>query len=138
MLYTKNVKVQTKGFTDTVNITDYVNDAVIKSDIDDGIVNVFVIGSTASITTIEYEPGLKKDMKDILEQFAPLKHDYHHHNTWHDDNGSSHIRATVLGPSITIPFTDKRILTGTWQQIVLIDFDTRPRDREIVIQVLGE
>ena len=103
-----------------------------------GIATVFVVGSTATVTTIEFEPGAVADFNRLLEEIAPRDDEYRHHLRWGDDNGSSHARAALLGPSLAVPFADHRLLLGTWQQIMLLELDTRPRKREIVIQVLGE
>jgi len=103
-----------------------------------GIATVFVVGSTAGITTIEFEPGAVADLNRLFEELAPRDAEYQHHLRWGDDNGSSHVRAALLGPSLTVPFAEGDLLLGTWQQIMLVEFDTRPRDREIVIQVIGE
>jgi secondary thiamine-phosphate synthase enzyme len=108
------------------------------SKIVDGIVTVFISGSTAAVTTIEYEPGLKSDFPEMLSRIAPRNIEYEHDNTWHDGNGHSHVRASLIGPSLTIPFKDCRLLLGAWQQIVLIEMDTRPRRRSIITQVMGE
>ncbi|RLI99611.1 MAG: YjbQ family protein [Candidatus Aenigmatarchaeota archaeon] len=132
------VRVRTKGNTDVIDITQHVADAVEKSNKKDGIAVVFVPGSTAAITTIEYEPNLVKDIKNIMEKLVPSNIEYLHHKTWGDDNGSSHIRASIVKPSLTVPFQNKELLLGTWQQIVLMDFDTREREREIIIQIIGE
>ena len=112
--------------------------AVLKrSGVDSGIVTLFVIGSTAGLTTIEYEPGLVHDIKEALERVAPANGHYQHHERWGDDNGHSHVRASLVGPSLTVPFTHGAPCLGTWQQIIFMDFDTRSRDREIVCQILG-
>ena len=138
MIYTKEISIETSSDTDIVDITDYVRAAVRESGIRNGSVLVFVPGSTASVSTIEYEPNLIKDVKRVLEKIAPRDAHYEHHKTWGDDNGSAHVRATLMGPSTTIPFKDSELILGTWQQIVLLDFDTRVRARRIVIQVSGE
>ena len=104
----------------------------------EGQVLVFVAGSTAGVTTVEFEPGLVKDLNEFFQKIIPEGPDYHHHNTWGDDNGSSHVRASLLKPSLTIPFRDGRLLLGTWQQVVVIDFDTRPRRRKVILQFTGE
>ena len=114
-----------------------INGILDKSGLKEGSVLVFVIGSTAGITTIEFEPGLVKDIKEAFQRLAPDDKDYAHHQTWGDDNGHSHVRAALLGPSITVPFSAGKLLLGTWQQIVLVDFDTRPRQRNITVQVTG-
>jgi secondary thiamine-phosphate synthase enzyme len=119
------------------DITEQVETAVQESGISEGIVNIHVIGSTASVSTIEYEPALVQDMKDKLEQFAPHDMPTRHGDTWGDDNGFSHIRATMMGPGITVPVSDGEVLLGTWQQIIVIDHDNRPRDRRIFVQIMG-
>jgi secondary thiamine-phosphate synthase enzyme len=127
-------KVRTKGQGDAHDITDAVTQAV--KDISNGIVTVFVVGSTAGITTIEFEPGAVADLNQVFEDLAPRAAQYRHHERWGDDNGSSHVRASLLGPSLTIPIVDGALTLGTWQQILLLEFDTRPREREVVIQVI--
>lgn len=119
------------------DITKHVQKAVEESKIDSGIAVVFVPGSTASVSTLEYEPGLLKDVPRVLEKIAPLDHDWEHHKTWHDQNGASHILANLLGPSLVVPFEKKRLLLGTWQQIVLMDFDRDAREREVIVQIIG-
>ena len=121
-----------------VNITDEVASVVKESNVNDGIATVFVPGSTAAVTTIEYEPGLLNDFPNMLERIAPENITYEHEQMWHDGNGHSHVRASLLGPSLTVPFTNKQLILGTWQQIVLIEFDTRSRDRSLVVQLIGE
>lgn len=130
--------IKTKEETDIVDITQLVSEKIEKSKMENGIVTIFVPGSTASISTIEYEPNLIKDVKNALERIAPSDIEYEHHKTWGDKNGKSHVRATLMGPSLTVPFKDKKLLLGTWQQIVLLDFDVPARQREIIIQLLGE
>jgi len=129
------IKKATKGNTDIVNITDDVNKAIKKSKIEEGIANVFVVGSTAGLTTIEYEPGLEKDLKAFFEKVIPRDIKYSHEERWHDDNGHSHIRASLLKPNLSVPVIENKPALGTWQQIVLVDFDTRPREREIIISI---
>jgi len=138
MAETAKFTVKTGGHTDIIDITGEVAKAIAKSKIKSGIACVFVSGSTASISTLEYEPNLIKDVKHALEKLAPAGGDYEHHKTWHDDNGSAHVRACLMKSGITVPFESRKLLLGTWQQIVLMDFDTRPREREIVVQVVGE
>jgi secondary thiamine-phosphate synthase enzyme len=133
-----SVRISTKGKDEVVDITSKVTDLVSKSEILSGIVNVFVSGSTASVTTIEYEPGLVKDIKAFGERLAPSNEDYAHNETWGDGNGYSHIRASAIGPSLTVPFVEGKLLLGTWQQIVVIDHDTRSRSRDIAVQIIGE
>ncbi len=135
---TETLQVKTKGELQMINITEDVSKIVKESKISNGIATVFVPSSTASITTIEYEPGLLKDFPDMLERIAPKDMNYEHENMWHDGNGHSHVRASLLGPSLTVPFTDKQLTLGTWQQIVLIELDTRSRDRSIIVQMIGE
>ncbi len=135
---TKKYNVQTEGNSDIIDITKFAEDAVAScKKMKSGIAVVFVAGSTAAISTIEYEPGLKKDIPNVLEKIAPKSGKYEHHKTWNDDNGSAHVRSTLIGPSLTVPFNNKKLLLGTWQQICLLDFDTRPREREIIVQLLG-
>ena len=139
MVKTEMLEIPTKGNCHIVDITDEVQSAVSISKITNGTVTVFNVGSTASITTIEYEPGLvNHDINAALEKIAPQSGRYEHEETWHDNNGHAHVRATLLGPSLTIPFCNEKLTLGTWQQIVLIDFDTRPRTRNVVCQIMGE
>ncbi len=130
--------VTTRGQGDIQDITGVVVRAVSESELASGLVTVFVVGSTAALTTIEFEPGAVADFNRLFEELAPRDAEYDHHQRWGDDNGSSHVRAALLGPSLTIPFVDEALVIGTWQQIVLVEFDTRGRQREIVIQVIGE
>jgi secondary thiamine-phosphate synthase enzyme len=128
----------TKGQGDAHDLTGVVSDAVRSSGNADGIVTVFVVGSTAGITTIEFEPGAVADFNGLFERLAPRDAEYRHHLRWGDDNGSSHVRAALLGPSVTVPVADGELALGTWQQIMLLEFDTSPRRREVVMQVIGE
>ncbi len=132
------ISVSTKGNTDIINITDRASRAVAKSGLKDGVLTLFVKGSTASISTIEYEPNLVKDLRDALERLVPSDTEYAHTKTWGDFNGHSHVRATLMGPSVAIPFAGKKLLLGTWQQIILIDFDTHPRQREVFLHLTGK
>ena len=129
--------ISTAGQGDAHDITDRVRKAIAGSGMDAGIATVFVVGSTASTTTIEFEPGAIADLNRLFDRLAPRDGDYRHHLRWGDDNGSSHVRAALLGPSITVPFNDGALELGTWQQVMLLEFDTRPRDREVIVQVLG-
>ncbi len=130
--------VESRGDNHVINITDSVTAALVSGRIADGTVTVFVVGSTAGITTTEFEPGLvQRDLKVAFEGIAPKDGRYLHEETWHDDNGHSHVRASLLGPTLQVPMIDGRLPLGTWQQIVLIDFDTRPRTRTIIVQVVG-
>jgi secondary thiamine-phosphate synthase enzyme len=138
MVFGEQFSIQTKGLSDIRDITGKVQDIVHKSRVKNGLVNIFAVGSTASITTIEYEPALVEDMRDQLEEFASSTMHSRHSQTWGDDNGFSHIRATFMGPGLTAPVSDGSVVLGTWQQIVVIDHDNRPRSRKIFVQVLGE
>jgi secondary thiamine-phosphate synthase enzyme len=138
MVRSHNFRVDTRGQGDAHDITRRVNDAVAKTGIRDGLVSVFVVGSTAAITSIEFEPGAIADFNGLFERLAPRDAEYRHHLRWGDDNGSSHVRAALLGPSITVPLVDGSLTLGTWQQIMLLEFDTRDRHRDIVVQVIGQ
>ena len=135
---TRSFSFSTDVDTDVVDITREVSDIVSECSITDGIAVVFVPGSTGAVTTIEHEPGLVQDIKDYFDRTVPRGNDYHHEERWHDKNGHSHIRASLIGPSVTIPFRDKRLMLGTWQQIVFLDFDVRARERELIVQLIGE
>jgi len=138
MVFGEYFSITTKGFSDIKDITGEVQEIVSKSKVKNGIVNVFAVGSTASITTIEFEPALIGDMKEQLENFAPHTMHSRHSRTWGDDNGFSHIRATFMGPGLTAPVSKGSVILGTWQQIVVIDHDNRPRSRKVFVQVMGE
>jgi secondary thiamine-phosphate synthase enzyme len=138
MLYTHRLHVTTSGQGDTHDLTRHVGNALLESGIRSGIATVFVVGSTAAVTTIEFEPGAVSDFNRLFEQLAPRGAEYRHHLRWGDDNGSSHVRAALLGPSLTVPFVEGELTLGTWQQIILVEFDTQGRRREIVVQVIGE
>ncbi len=139
MVKTVKLKIPTQGNCDIVNITDQISEAITQAGISDGIVTVFNVGSTAGITTTEYEPGLVDyDIETAFERVAPQNARYEHEETWHDDNGHSHVRASMLGPSLSVPVVDGQMTLGTWQQIILVDFDTRPRTRTIICQIIGE
>lgn len=135
---TVEISVDSKGMSDMIDITQQVSEAVSKSKIAEGVVNIFVPGSTASVSTVEYEPGLLKDIPRALDGIAPYGPDYAHHETWHDDNGAGHVRATLMGPGITVPFKEKRLILGQWQNICLLDHDTRARGRKVVLTIIGE
>jgi len=137
-IITDTIELSTKGSGDLVNITDHVAGLLRASSLKEGNVTLFVIGSTAGITTFEYEPGLINDMRRFYEQMAPSNRHYSHDETWGDANGFSHVRAAFTGPSLTIPFEKGRLFLGTWQQVVLAEFDNRPRDRRVVVQIMGE
>jgi secondary thiamine-phosphate synthase enzyme len=138
MVFGKELSFSTKGYSDIIDITSQVNEVVKQSSIREGLVCVSVIGSTASITTVEYEPALVEDVRDKLEEIFPSTQPTRHGDTWGDDNGFSHLRASFLGPSLTLPVVAEKVLLGVWQQIILIDHDNRPRQRKIYIQVIGE
>ena len=138
MVTTVTHEIDTAGQGDVKDITPIVAEAVAHSRAIDGIVTVFVVGSTAGVTTIEFEPGAVADFDAALEAVAPRRGEYRHHERWGDDNGSSHVRAALVGPSLTVPFRDGTLLVGTWQQIVLVEFDTQPRTRRFVVQILGD
>lgn len=137
-IYSKEITIRAEGFSDIKNITEPVADTAVESGFREGIVHIFPIGSTASISTIEYEPALVKDMKDKLEEFAPHDQRTRHGDTWGDDNGFSHLRATMMGPGITVPLHGGELVLGTWQQIVIFNHDNRSRERRIFVQVIGE
>ena len=138
MVETRTFVFSTEAEMDVVDISKDVADILAETSISDGIITVFVPGSTGGVTTMEYEPGLVKDMKDLFEKVAPRDHYYQHEERWHDKNGHSHVRASLIGPSVTIPFRDNRLMLGTWQQIVFFDFDVRARERELFVQIIGE
>ena len=138
MVVTKRISLHTKGECDIVDITPQVEQRVAEAGINNGLVTVFVAGSTAGVTTIEFESGLLSDCQSMWERNVPKNIPYDHDRRWGDGNGYSHIRASLLGASLAVPFNEKRLTLGTWQQIVLIDFDNRPRSREIVLQIMGE
>jgi secondary thiamine-phosphate synthase enzyme len=135
---TKDITLQSKGNCDIIDITPQVAKDVEESGVNSGIVTLFIVGSTAGITTIEYEPNLVSDFKNMWDRVIPQNIPYEHNRTWGDGNGHSHVRASTLGASLIIPFVNKRLNLGTWQQIVFVDFDNRPRSRKLTIQILGE
>lgn len=135
---TKSITFKTKGNCDMIDITAQVADEVKKSEVNNGAVTLFISGSTAGITTIEYESRLLGDFRNMWDKVIPQNIPYEHNKTWGDGNGHSHVRASMLGASLTIPFAGKRLTLGTWQQIVFIDFDNRSRSRELVLQIMGE
>ena len=135
---TKDIALQSKGNCDIVDITPQVAKILEESGVNSGIVTLFIVGSTAGITTIEYEPNLVSDFENMWDRVIPRNIPYEHDKTWGDGNGHSHVRASTLGASLIIPFVNKRLTLGTWQQIVFVDFDNRPRSRKIIIQILGE
>ncbi len=138
MITTDYITITTKGHSDIVDITPQIAGLVKKHKMEKGNVTLFVSGSTAGITTMDFEPGLKADLPEAFERVAPVGKLYHHDATWGDGNGYAHVRASMLGPSLTVPFTKGELLVGTWQQIVVVDFDNRSRSRKIVVQLIGE
>ena len=139
MVKTEKITIETRGNCDVIDMTEQVSAAVARADIRSGAVTLFNIGSTAGITTTEYEPGLANyDIKAAFEKIAPENARYEHEQTWHDDNGHAHVRASLLGPSLSVPIVDGQLTLGTWQQIILVDFDTRPRTRTIICQIVGD
>jgi secondary thiamine-phosphate synthase enzyme len=135
---TLSFEENTKGYNQLIDITSKVSSLVRESGFGEGQVLVFVPGSTAGITTIEYEPGLLQDYPEFFEKIAPAEDRYHHNDTWHDGNGYAHVRAALQGASFTVPFSNSKLLLGTWQQIILVDFDNRPRRRNVIVQVSGQ
>jgi len=138
MVFGKGFSLKTKGFSDVKDITQEVESIVSRSGIGQGLAHIFVIGSTASVSTIEYEPALVEDLRDEMERLIPSSQPSRHSQTWGDDNGFSHLRATLMGPGMSVPVVDGKLLLGTWQQIVVIDHDNRPRNRKIHVQVMGD
>ncbi len=135
---TRRLRIRTEGENSIIDLSSKVQKEVEASGLTNGIVTVFVPGSTGALTTMEYEPGLKQDFPAMLETISPKDKWYEHENTWHDHNGHSHVRASLVGGSLTIPFEEAKLLLGTWQQIVFIECDIRPRDREIILQIMGQ
>jgi secondary thiamine-phosphate synthase enzyme len=138
MVVTKRVRLETRGNCDIIDITPQVEHEVALAKLNSGTVTVFVAGSTAGVTTIEFESGLLADFKNMWERMIPKNIPYDHDGRWGDGNGFSHVRASLLGPSLVVPFSDCKLTLGTWQQIVFVDFDNRPRSRQIVLQIMGE
>jgi len=134
----KTIHLSTRGKCDMVDITAEIASEIKNSNINNGIATIFISGSTAGITTIEYEDGLISDFKDMWERQAPSNVPYQHNQRWGDGNGHSHVRASLQGPSLVVPFANKKMTLGTWQQVVVIDFDNRPRTRDVILQLLGE
>lgn len=135
---TRSLSVSTKGFTDLIDITTELQTILSDSGFEEGSITVFVSGSTAGLTTMEYESGLKRDLKEFFEKWIPMNERYYHNERWHDGNGYAHLRASLLKPSLTVPFTNRRLCLGTWQQVILVDFDNRPRRRELIVQINGK
>jgi secondary thiamine-phosphate synthase enzyme len=137
-VHTDTIRCSTRGDGDTVDLTDGLAEGLRKSGLTDGVATLFIGGSTGGITTIEYEPGAVSDLQAVLEAIAPKGRDWRHHQRWGDRNGHSHVRSALIGPSLSVPFVGGELCLGTWQQVVLVDFDDRPRVREVVIQFMGE
>jgi len=135
---TDSIRINTQGNADCLNITNNVADALVNNGIQNGIVTLFTPSATSGLTTIEYESGCLSDFRRLMDELAPPEKEYAHEERWHDGNGHSHVRAALLGPSITIPFIKQKLTLGTWQQIIFIDFDTHPRQRELIVQIIGE
>jgi secondary thiamine-phosphate synthase enzyme len=138
VIASRTLELQTRGQGDAHDLTAAIAGAITESGIASGIATVFVVGSTAGITTLEFEPGVVADLSRAYERIAARRAEYQHHLRWGDDNGSSHVRAAMLGPSLTIPIVEGRLTLGTWQQVVLVEFDTGPRRRTVIVQMLGE
>jgi secondary thiamine-phosphate synthase enzyme len=138
MVYSETISFSTKGFSDVINLTDYVGAALKRSKIENGLVTVFCPGSTGAITTIEYESGVIKDLQKAIEKIAPSDIPYEHDKRWGDGNGFSHVRAALMKPGLSIPLVKGRLILGTWQQIIFIDFDNRRRERNILVHIIGE
>ena len=138
MIVARNISLQTKGQCDIIDITHQVEQQLAETGLNNGIVTLFVTGSTAAITTTEFEPGLVSDFKSIWERIAPQDINYDHDRRWGDGNGHSHIRASLLSASLVVPFNDKRLTLGTWQQIILVDFDDKPLSRQVILQIMGQ
>ena len=138
MVVTTNISLQTEGECDIIDITSQIEQHLAETDINNGTVTLFVAGSTAGLSTIEFESGLVSDFQSMWERNVPKFITYNHDRRWGDGNGHSHVRASLLGASLVVPFSDKRLILGTWQQIILVDFDNRPRSRQIVVQIMGD
>ncbi|MDD5039461.1 MAG: secondary thiamine-phosphate synthase enzyme YjbQ [Dehalococcoidales bacterium] len=138
MVVTRKISLQTKGQCDIIDITHQVEQQIAGTDIKNGIVTIFVAGSTAGLTTIEFESGVVSDFQGMWERIVPQNIHYNHDRRWGDGNGFSHVRASLLGASLVVPFNNKSLILGTWQQIILVDFDNRARSRQIILQIIGE
>ncbi|WP_287152777.1 secondary thiamine-phosphate synthase enzyme YjbQ [Candidatus Solincola tengchongensis] len=137
-VYTTSLEFSTRGGSEIIDITGRVQESLTDSRLREGLVTVFVPGSTGGVITLEYEPGLMRDLGEAFERLAPSGVAYHHDRTWGDGNGHSHVRASLVGPSLSVPFREGRLILGTWQQIAFVDFDNRPRRRVLIVQVIGE
>ena len=137
-IVTRTIYIKSEGEGDMIDITPETSKILTQSKLKDGIITIFVSGSTAAVTTIEYEPGLRQDFPHMLSRLVPRNIEYHHENMWHDGNGHSHVKASLIGPSLTIPFKDGTFLLGTWQQIVFLEMDISKRERKVILQIIGE
>jgi secondary thiamine-phosphate synthase enzyme len=137
-IVTRTIYIKSEGEGDMIDITPETSKILIQSKLKDGIITIFVSGSTAAVTTIEYEPGLRQDFSHMLSRLVPRNIEYHHENMWHDGNGHSHVKASLIGPSLTIPFKDSILMLGTWQQIVFLEMDIGKRERNLILQIMGE
>jgi secondary thiamine-phosphate synthase enzyme len=137
-IVTRTIFLRSEGEGDMIDITPETSKILIQSKLKDGIIAIFVSGSTAAVTTIEYEPGLRQDFPRMLSRIVPRNMEYQHENMWHDGNGHSHVRASLIGPSLTIPFKDSTLMLGTWQQIVFLEMDISKRERNVILQMMGE
>lgn len=135
---TSTINIKTQGNADMHDITDQINAVVSRAEMQNGTVTIFCPSSTSALTTIEYESGALSDLRRLFDEIIPVGREYAHNARWQDGNGHSHVRAALLGPSLTIPFVNKRMTLGTWQQVIYVDFDNRPRQRELVVQMIGE
>jgi len=135
---TTSISLSTNGNADIQDITDQIADAISKNGLTAGIATVFCPSSTSALTTIEYESGALRDLRRLFDEIIPVDREYAHNERWHDGNGHSHVRAALLGPSMTIPFVDGQLTLGPWQQVIYVDFDNRPRQRKLVVQLIGE
>ncbi len=135
---TATLELSTPGDSEIIDITERVQDELTKSLLSEGLVTVFVPGSTGGVITLEYESGLVRDLGEAFERLAPKGRPYHHDRAWGDGNGHSHVRASLVGPSLSVPFKDRRLILGTWQQIAFVDFDNRPRRRVLIVQIMGD
>ena len=138
MVVTKEIQLKTSGNCDMHDVSQEMAVALHESGLSNGIMTVFTPSSTSGLTTIEYEPGVVADLERLFDEIISPQREYKHHERWHDDNGHSHVRSALLGPSITVPFVEGRLKLGTWQQVIFVDFDTRSRSRRLVVQIMGE
>jgi secondary thiamine-phosphate synthase enzyme len=137
-IVTRTIFLRSKGEGDMIDITPETSKILTQSKLKEGIITIFVSGSTAAVTTIEFEPGLRHDFPHMLSRIVPTNMEYQHENMWHDGNGHSHVKASLIGPSLTIPFKDGTLMLGTWQQIVIVEMDIRKRERNVILQIMGE